>query len=327
MAETFTDATYDDIGLFDGRNFRHREIGYAPRDLRLRRPYVYVITNRPDRVVPEFAAETDGVATDLRDFSDTRIGESAFYIWFSRAELALPLLRRIVDCGGLFAPPPLFGKANFFQVSLKGLDSYNEAGRRLGQVPFMGWAVHAQLCQAVEMTRDLLGDFVEIGVYSGSSALTALTHMRNIGVRRRCWLLDTYEGFQYAKASTSADMIWSNTHLMMKGPEMERIAELMRETQQQVEVVPNEICVDSLPAEIGRVAMANIDVDLYDAVLAALRKLAPLMVRRGVIVVEDPTSVPGLYGAYLALDEFLRSVTGHDFVSVRLDTQYFLIRV
>lgn len=323
----YTDSRLDEIGIFDGRNYRHREVSYAPRDLRLRRQKLYILTDRPDRVAPDFASECDGLLNDLCTLNDHQIRDGAFYIWFSRAALALPLLRRIVDCGGLFAPPPMFGKANFFQVSAKGLDSYNEAGRRLGHTPFMDWPVHAQICQAVEMTRDLLGDFVEIGVYSGSSALTALTHMRNLGVRRRCWLLDTYVGFQYAAAITSSDMIWSNTHLMTKGPEMTRITELMRETEQDVHVLSNEICKDALPKEITQIALANVDVDMYEAVLSALQKLGPLMTRRGVIIVEDPTSVPGLYGAYLALDEFSRTSIGRDFVSVRFDTQYFLIRV
>ncbi len=311
----------------DGREYRHREIGYGPEDLKKLRPRLYVLTNRPEQVETEFAAETNGVIEDLRALSDDDIAQSAFYVYFSRAELALAPLRRIVAAGGLFAPPPVWTKQPFHAISACALDSYNEAGERLGHDPFMGPEVHAQLCQAAELTRDVAGDFVEVGVFSGSSALTALTHMRNIGLRRRCWLLDTYSGFTYKAATKSPDIIWSGTHLMDPDKTMSRIEGLMQNTGQDVRVLHNEICADELPEEMGTIALANIDVDLYEAVAAALRKVGAKMARRGVMVVEDPTSTPGLYGAYLAMTEFLESALGRDFIGVRTTTQYFLIRV
>ncbi len=50
------------------------------------------------------------------------------------------------------------------------------------------------------------------------------------------------------------------------------------------------------------------------------------MARRGVVIVEDPTSVPGLYGAYVAMRDFLDGPRGRDFVAVRGTSQYFLVR-
>lgn len=312
---------------FDGRSYSHREIAYDPQTLRKKRPNLFILTNRPECVVEAFARETDGVVTTLRDFSDAQISETAFYVYFSRAELILPLLRRIVACGGLFAPPPFFDKASFFQISGKALETYNEAGQRLGDEPFGGPVLHAQICQAVEITRHVAGAFVEIGVFSGSSALTALTHMRNLGLRRHCWLIDTFDGFQYATAAESADMIWSNTHILEAQPTVDRVTRLLWETNQDIRIVQGDICSAPLPAEIVRVALANIDVDLYEAVLASLNKLAPVMAHRGVMIVEDATSLPGLYGAYLALQDFLQSPPGRDFVPVNVGEQYFLIRV
>jgi hypothetical protein len=215
----------------------------------------------------------------------------------------------------------------FHTVSAYALDSINESGRGLGQEPFGGLEIHSQICQAVELTRDVPGEFVEIGVFSGSSALTALTHMRNLNISRRCWLLDTYSGFTYPTAKESADLMWSGTHLMDPSKTIERIETLMEPTGQEVHAVKAEICTDVLPTAIKQIALANIDVDLYEAVLAALSKLAPLMAHRSIMIVEDPTSLPGLYGAYLAMNEFLETKIGHDFIGVRTTTQYFLIRV
>jgi hypothetical protein len=295
--------------------------------LRKKKPKLYIVTDQAQLVNRPFAAQTDGVLDDLRSLHDVEIGAAAFYVNFSRAELVLPILKRIVACGGLFVPAPWFGKRPFHAVSAKAIDTYNECGRRLGTMPSGGLEVHSQLCQAVELTATIPGDFIEYGVFSGSSSLTALTHMRNLGIRRRCWLLDTYSGFTYEAALNSPDAIWAGTHVRSQGASMARIRQLMGSTDQEVRVVANEVCSDSLPPEVKTVALANVDVDLYEAVGAALWKLASVMAPRGIIVVEDPTSVPGLYGAYLAMVEFMESPAGRNFIAVRTTTQYFLIRV
>lgn len=315
------------IPPLDGRAYRHREISYAPEALRKKKEQVYILTDQPERVSWEFALECDGVLQSLADLSDTQIGEGAFYIHFSLHEKALPFLKRIVACGGLFAPPPMFRKVPFIEVSEHAAHSINNAALLLGHEPFGGVELQSQICQAIELTRYLEGDFLEIGVFSGSSALTALSHMDRLGIKRRSWLLDTFAGFTYEASAESADAIWSGTHLMDVEQTMERIRGMVSQTGQQAEVVAMDICTGSLPASIDRIAIANIDVDMYDAVKAALEKVAPLVVKRGIVIVEDPTALPGLYGAYLALNEFLESFVGRQFIAVRTTTQYFLIRV
>jgi|GEM_PF-4079640 Macrocin-O-methyltransferase (TylF). len=314
-----------EIPPFDGRAYRHREISYTPADLRLKRPHVFILTDQPHRVVLEFANECDGGLTSFEDLTDRQIANSAFYVHFSLHEKALPFLRRIVACGGIFAPPPHFAKVPFVAVSANAIHSIENAARLLGHAPFGGMEIHSQICQAVELTQHLPGDFLEVGVFSGSSALTALSHMDRLGISRRCWLMDTFGGFNYETSRTSSDAIWGGTHLV-EGLQ-ERIQGLMSHTGQKFELVPGDICTDPLPAAIEKLALANIDVDMYDAELAALNKVAPLMVHRGVIIVEDATALPGLYGAYLALDEFMNSPIGRKFMAIRTTTQYFLVRV
>jgi hypothetical protein len=317
----------DYSATIDGRHWAHREVPLGPTNLRRYKKWVYIITDPENNVIQEFIDQTDGLFHDLDSFSDEKISDSAFYIYFNRAERVLPLLKRIVRCNGAFAPPPSFAKMPFHAVSAFALDSINEAGRGLGHEPFGGLEIHAQICQAVELTRDVPGDFVEVGVFSGSSALTALTHMRNLNIARCCYLLDTYSGFTYPVAKESSDIIWSGTHLIDPTKTIKRIETLMEPTGQEVHAIQTEICTDELPSAIQQIALANIDVDLYEAVFAALLKLSPLMAHRGIMIVEDPTSLPGLYGAYLAMTEFLETDIGRDFIGVRTTTQYFLIRV
>ncbi len=325
---------YNSMIPFNKATCQHGEFNYAPEQLRQRRARLYILTDKPGIVDAQFAGETDGIICDLKDFSDRQIADGAFYIYFSRTAYALPMLRRIIDCGGLFAPPLLCAKAPFAAVSEKALDTYNEVGGLIGNEPYGGIEIHTQICQAIELTKDVRGDFVEVGVYTGSSALTALTHMRNIGIQRRCWLLDTFAGFNYSASEESADIIWTGTHkndpydiVNLRAINMERIGELFKNTGQEVHLVPSNICSDPLPREIDRIAIANVDCDLYEAVLASLQKIGPRMAHRGIIIAEDPTATPALYGAFLAMKEFLQSGAGKDFMGVQTTTQYYLIKV
>lgn len=264
----------------DGRTFRHREVAYPPAYLRTLRLNVYVPTDHPDWVPPAFAAETDGVVTSLEQFSDLDLADSAFYVYFSLHDLALPFLGRLVACGGLFAQPPTFQKTPYEFINKHVLDSYNQTEEVLCDTLFMGIEVHAQICQAIKLTKDLPDDYVEIGVFSGSSALTALHHLSKRGLQRRSWLFETYSGFTYPAAATSSDLVWSGPHLMAPEKTVKRIASLTADTGQDVNVVPLEICGMDLPDEITSIAVTNVDVGLYDAVVAALRKIAPRMVQR-----------------------------------------------
>lgn len=78
----------------------------------------------------------------------------------------------------------------------------------------------------------------------------------------------------------------------------------------------NNVISDALPDGIGPIAVANIDVDMCEAVEAALFRLAPLMSVGGVMIVEDAGHTPRLAGVPLALDKFVRSDVGRAFSSV-----------
>lgn len=288
--------------IIDPRTYKHREIFLSPEEIYKKRKFIYVLTDKPSFIANGLLSTINGFVTNLDNFSDNQITESAFYIYFSTAEAALPLLKRIIKCKGLFIPPPKFSKTSFSAVSLNALNTYNETGSILDSTPLGGIEVHMQICQAIELTKNVLGDFVEIGVYSGASALTALIHMKKLNIRRKCYLLDTYSGFTYKEAEESSDIIWNGTHLMEKDKTIERINNIIRKTQQDFKAIPCNICVDSLPEYINKIALANIDVDMYESTLSALYKVGPLMVKRGIIICEDPTSTPGLYGAYVAMN-------------------------
>jgi hypothetical protein len=156
--------------------------------------------------------------------------------------------------------------------------------------------------QAINMTKDLEGDFVEIGTYQGASARAALNYMKRAGIRRESYFFDTYEGFTYAEAQESLDAIWHDTH---KETSVSAVQSYLAE-HQNVHVVKSNIMTDSLPDSIKRIVVCNIDVDIYDAIVVALEKVKDLVVTGGVIIAEDYGHTPCLIGAQKAVREFLK---------------------
>lgn len=311
---------------FSSTGFTHRERRFTIEEVRKRKAFVYILTDVPGFHDLELMLASDGVLASLEDLEDAEIGQSAFYVWFRNDEASVAPIRRIIACGGLFIPPMQFSKTTYSQVSRHAAATLAESNAAVGQL-FCGQTLHENICQAVEMTRGVEGDFLEIGVFTGSSAVTAMTHMRNLGLRRKCWLMDTFEGFTYGEAGASADGIWGGTHLMAAGPQQALLKQRMQGVGQDFELVKGNICADPIPAAITKLALVNVDVDMYEATLAGLVKTAPLVQPRGIIVCEDPASTPGLYGAFVAMEEFLATEEGCKFVRVFLGTQYFLIKL
>ena len=193
--------------------------------------------------------------------------------------------------------------------------------------------IHGNICQALEQTKHLEGDYVEIGVYLGGSALTSLNYMKHSNIKRKAYLLDTFDGFDYEEATNSCETHWNknNFHHKLFGIEktMTRIQGLLsRECpEQEFELVKSNICVDELPETIDKIAVANIDVDIYDATRDALIKVASKIVKGGIIIAEDPTSTPALIGAFYAMEKFLQTDLGKKFMRLHLGGQYFLIKM
>lgn len=311
---------------FRVNGYKHREKDFSAAELRRIKTNVFVLTDISDFSDAMLLAQCDGLLNSLDNLSDEEVEDSAFYLFFGADEDCIDPITRIIRCGGIFVPPMDFSKTIYSGVSRKVVNSILESNRILGTL-FGGYDLHENLCQAVDMTQNVPGDFLEIGVFTGSSAITACTHMRNRGIQRRCWLMDTFEGFNYLESNVSADCIWGGTHKVSENTKLERIHGLLKDVGQEITLVPGNICRDPLPAGIGKLALVNIDVDMYEAIEAGLQKVAPLVQKRGVIICEDAASTPSLYGAYVAMNEFLNSDLGKKFAKVFLRTQYFLIKV
>ena len=78
--------------------------------------------------------------------------------------------------------------------------------------------------------------------------------------------------------------------------------------------------------KIENISVANIDVDLYDAVKSALYRVKDKIVKNGIIIAEDYGHTPALIGAQKAVGEFLEEYPD-EFLPIYLHSgQMFLIK-
>lgn len=192
------------------------------------------------------------------------------------------------------------------------------------------------LIQAYEATRERPGCIVEVGCFCGSSAGALLAYVRSRQEERgfpehTFHYMDVFEGFDYPEALTSSDVFWAGTHQTDGYAKVRaRILAYGRDVPgMHIEVSRANVISDPIPEAIVRagVKLANIDVDLYEAVAAGLARYAPLIVPGGIMICEDAGHTPLLIGALKAVEEFMASEAGRDFCRIDLPTgQTFLVK-
>lgn len=236
----------------------------------------------------------------------------------------LPVIRTIVDCGAKYYPvaeadPKTYVDRNAVARQVLEAERVHQAQAGFAKWDF-GPGDFINICQFIETTRGVAGDYVEIGCFNGSSGAIALHYMRAAGIGRTAWFFDVFEGFTYAAAKTSSDATWVGTHRTDGRAAVAQRLGAYAGPGLAVHVAVNNIITDPLPAAITAIAVANIDVDIYEGVLAALRKVRPLLARGGVMIVEDDGHTPLLIGARLAVEEFAASPEGVGLMKIAMES-------
>jgi len=254
----------------------------------------------------QFILKTDIIDSHLEDDCNT-----VFYLVFESDELSSKYASYIIEKGARFSTPRTFEVAGYWHVN----DNCNYVIKRNlhlapNQQEPSQWA---NIIQAIDITRNVSGDYVEIGVYKGSSAKVAYDYYNILGEDAKCYFLDTYAGFNYQSADDSSDCSWKGTHMWESSPEDWMFwvdahiddCPFTPPGSANYELIVSNICTQDMPPEIKQISVCNIDVDMYDAVLAALKKCHPLMSSGGIMIVQDAGITPHLIGARCALQEFL----------------------
>ena len=153
-------------------------------------------------------------------------------------------------------------------------------------LPIPNWHWNLQtVVWAIEQTRNLEGDFVELGVFRGH---TTLFCAELVGFRdwpKTWWLYDTFEGIP----ADQLDAGWAEKNAAAYGPEMFSFEEV----RDRLAHIPNirvikgrvpEVLDQQLPEAIS---FLHMDMNNATAEIAALEKVFDRIVPGGVIVFDD----------------------------------------
>jgi len=282
-----------------------------------------------------YLPESLGQAIHLKStkfIEKNKISHGAFYIYFTCDSDALPEIRNILQNGGTLIPHLDSSKTEYRFIDRVAHNSIQKTWQKFERISHMNFTVHENICEALSITNELTGDYLEIGVYKGGTILTAQNYidenyLLNIKeLRKRKTIgLDTFDGFNYEAAEASGDKMWNGTHKLFG---VQETINYVYETvgQHKTELFEINICTDQIPKSVTKVSVANIDVDLYDATRDALNKVSPLVEKGGIIICEDPASTPALYGSYFAMEEFLESIEGSQYIKIFKAGSYFLLK-
>ena len=268
-----------------------------------------------------------GSICDFGQFDPDRV---VFLYAFNLDDIGSPVAREIIRRGGKFVPVrQATPHAKIFHIDARVRNALSEEFDHQQKAGFSKWDPDFDnIAQAILQTQTVPGVFIEVGAFQGSSGCAALAVMKATGQKRDTYFLDVFEGFDYDVAKASADTVWEGTH---KSDGMSIVAERLKRFESadlKVNVIRNNIIHEDLPLGTEQIALANLDVDIYEGVRDGLVKLAPRMAVGGILIVEDPGHTPWLVGARVALDEFFETEMAKRFMALVTESgQTLLIRL
>lgn len=185
--------------------------------------------------------------------------------------------------------------------------------------------IHYELFKKVV---EVPGVIIDLGVYRGASTFTWAKLCEIFcptDVRKLVYGFDTFQGFPSLSAEDGAEDPRQDRKPggYFGGETIENDLELARQALnvdkhlkhiERVEFVKGDVC-HTIPEFVNtrgeglRIALLNLDLDLYEATKVALEHFVPLMVRGGIIVV-DEYAVATFKGESQAVDEYFRKKFG-----------------
>ena len=184
------------------------------------------------------------------------------------------------------------------------------------------------LLQFIDIAKDVTGDFVEIGCFLGSSTCVIADYLEQNKISKRFVVYDYFDGFTYEQVKNSSDNNWQGSHVTDGKDAVEaRVRLRLGGHTGEFEIYRRNIIDSDALREVEQISFANIDVDMYEAVLAALFHVHGKLCADGIIVVEDAGHTPLLLGAKIALEEFLEQIGHGLYHKLQMESgQYVLIR-
>jgi len=150
--------------------------------------------------------------------------------------------------------------------------------------------------------RNLSGDMIEFGAYQGALSFFLGLCLRDFGLKKKVWMLDSFEGLP----ETDPDLDGPFARGTMKASlDAVTRARSTLELEDYVEIRAGwfDDSIKRLPKD-ARFCLAHLDADVYASTRTALAYLLPRLVQGGAIVLDDCLFY-GAQGVLRAVDEIM----------------------
>jgi len=190
-------------------------------------------------------------------------------------------------------------------VEILGDPAFTDSCREVRRLTLLDTPRLANLWSLCRMC-DATGTIIEVGSFRGGGAL----HLSNSSPDRRIIVCDSFAGFAELDATLDRGF---GKH-MFTDNRREDVERLFEERGRDAIVLAGFFPASAAGVEIGQISFAHVDVDVYRATKETLDFLAPLMMPRSLMVLDDFHR--GAEGVEQAVAEF---VADHqDFVAFPL---------
>ncbi len=169
--------------------------------------------------------------------------------------------------------------------------------------------------------KNLPGEIVECGVFKGSS-LSQFIKLRSLfgnAYSQKIFAFDTFDTFP--KKCSDDDKIYLKKFLDVAGDKSIKksiLIKLLKDLKlyENLDLIKGNI-LDTVPKFVKsnknlKISLLHVDVDTYQPTKIALENFFPLVVKKGIIILDDYGAFPG---ANKAIDEFIK---GKDLVIKKL---------
>ena len=171
-------------------------------------------------------------------------------------------------------------------VRARGMDWPAEAETMIG----LKRLDNLQYCAEQALQNNVLGDFIECGVWRGGSCIFMRAVLKVYNDReRKVWAADSFEGLPPVSSTAH-----HGDQRLWQGGEMAVSIEEVRANFRRYGLLDDQVVflkgffIDSLPeAPIERLALLRLDADLYESTTQALTYLYPKLSPGGCLIVDD----------------------------------------
>lgn len=179
----------------------------------------------------------------------------------------------------------------------------------------------AKIEEYVKQTEGLEGDIVEIGVYKGGTALL----IRKTS-KKHLTLIDTFEGMP--EVDVTKDLHHTGD---FADTSLQRVKSLFNAYVDNTSIFKRKFSNDSDDMNIFGAhrpiySFVHIDVDIYQSVKDCLEFFYPLVVKGGIICLDD-VNEPNCPGAKLAFDEFMKDKPEARFLYMDCQSQRAFVKL